>query len=54
MGKYYVIYMYTVGLCLLILNENNFWRVWLYRSVFPFIWAVILFFPLIQVSAASI
>lgn len=33
------------------LNKNNQYKVWLYRSIYPLVWFLILALPLMQVSA---
>lgn len=37
------------GLTILALNKNNCYKVWVYRSIFPCVWLVMLLFPLFQV-----
>lgn len=43
----------SVGVCILFLNKDNQWRVWLYRSLFPVVWAMVLIVPLVMVSYFS-
>ncbi|KAK3583643.1 hypothetical protein CHS0354_021379 [Potamilus streckersoni] len=42
-----------IGLSILALNKNNLPKVWAYRSLFPFVWSIILVFPLMQAARVN-
>ncbi|CAG5125668.1 unnamed protein product [Candidula unifasciata] len=43
----------VIGLCILFLNKHNEPKVWVYRTFFPVIWAVMLLFPLFQAARVN-
>ncbi|KAH9509401.1 hypothetical protein Btru_045800 [Bulinus truncatus] len=42
-----------IGVCILFLNEYDDAKVWTYRGFFPFIWALMLCFPLVQAARVN-
>ncbi|XP_064615517.1 uncharacterized protein LOC135479555 isoform X2 [Liolophura sinensis] len=43
----------VIGISILILNENDSYKVWVFRGIFPVVWMLILFFPLIQAARTN-
>ena len=45
---FYFAERFVIGLCLLFLNKHHHALIWVYRSIFPIMWLLILSFPIIQ------
>ncbi|XP_064639418.1 uncharacterized protein LOC135494975 isoform X2 [Lineus longissimus] len=45
--------MVVIGITILIINKYNTTMIWVYRSLFPCVWLIILLFPLIQAARTN-